>query len=525
MKSAICLLAAIYSVSSQDPHGKPPMSPGMPPIAVYGGNWEGPHGSFVNRPPITGKGVQTPEPTRPPIEGAYGQDCTPASGDFPEQCTFAGEQATLIHGKIECIHNHDCCLCGKMVCTQCTQLNCNGDSSCYGVKHIELQGDATMGADLICNGDVSCMDTVMAGYNMRRVLCTGDWSCALSQIDFQCSTPCTLECLGDDSCKGHPSNPLRRANFRITNSMGMACSHDSCRDATYNLIENKGGSIGCGAEAACTHSMITVDNLEGVFCGGEYACFGSNFLITNPQNGFAVTCTGVAACRNLNLEILVTDPTITHFRGIHCGSVAACKDIRISVTKTHSKELVIEEVGCAQAESCRHATFDLSPGVTVGTCACAGGMTMACDNIMGVSGCVSGLQKFECVKTACKGMVESVVNPANDFEIICGDPGACEGLKLTINIDGQRGDLKRFKGVTCGTTRACTGMEINVINTGPTTIDAGFFICTSSSACGNVKIMTYNAPFETVECGDSSSCRLCTYTKDGVTRPCTSYGK
>lgn len=496
-----------------------PPSPGLPPIALYGGNYR-----EAGAPTAPTRRGATAEPTRPPISGPYGQDCTPASGDFPDKCQTPGQILGDTLGQIVCAHNHDCCLCGQMICTDCKALICNGDSSCFGVKHVEIMGErGVMGADINCNGDVSCMDTVMYGQNVGRILCTGDWSCALSRMDLLCvEGGCKLECLGDDSCKGHPTDPTRRAVFHITNSMGMKCAHDSCRDASYNLINNKGGSIVCGSEAACVDATITVDNLESIACVGEYGCYNANILVTNPQNGFSVSCSGFAACKGMNLEIMITDPTITKFREISCSSAAACKEMTVTVQKTHSNNVVIEELGCGQAESCRHAIFDLGPGISLGSCGCAGGLTMACDNIRGVPSCESGLNKFECVGAkSCEGLVETITNPANNFEIICGDPGSCNAMKLTINIDGSQSSLKRFKGITCGTQYSCTGMEITVVNTGPNAFDSGKVTCTSPSACKNVKLVTYNADFNKIDCGSSStSCRNCEYSKDGYCTKC-----
>lgn len=87
--------------------------------------------------------------------GAYGQDCTPQSGDYPDKCPKVGMLKESTHGKIECIHNFDCCLCGEMICgPDCTDIICNGDSGCFGVKNIKMIGDKTYGASLNCNGTV-----------------------------------------------------------------------------------------------------------------------------------------------------------------------------------------------------------------------------------------------------------------------------------------------------------------------------------------------------------------------------------
>ena len=72
---ALLLLIGASTVSSIVQTDVPP-SPGLTPIALYGGNYRGPEGA----PTAPTRRGTTPEPTRPPIAGPYGQDCTPASG-------------------------------------------------------------------------------------------------------------------------------------------------------------------------------------------------------------------------------------------------------------------------------------------------------------------------------------------------------------------------------------------------------------------------------------------------------------
>eukprot|EP01083_Nonionella_stella_P221705 791801_1 len=88
----------------------PPASPAPPPITGH-------HGTRQPEPvlpPHLG-GAPAMEHTSPPINGAYGQECTPASGDFPIACKNIGEILTSTLSNIECIHNQDCCICGKII--------------------------------------------------------------------------------------------------------------------------------------------------------------------------------------------------------------------------------------------------------------------------------------------------------------------------------------------------------------------------------------------------------------------------
>ena len=235
--------------------------------------------------------------------GYFGQDCTPAPGDHPEACPTVGQQLLSISAKIECIHNFDCCTCGQILCApDCTDLICNGDSSCYGVRDITINGYHS-GANINCNGDLSCMKTGIIGTNIESILCSGDGSCAYSIFNLEClPTGCVLECVGDSSCDADPATPALNAVYSITNSKGMSCSSAACKYATFNLLTNVGGSIICGGYDSCLGSKISATNVAGFKCGGTDSCKNAEILIINPQNEFTVLCQSFHACWGLKLE-------------------------------------------------------------------------------------------------------------------------------------------------------------------------------------------------------------------------------
>jgi len=324
--------------------------------------------------------------------GAYGQDCTPQSGDYPDKCPKVGMLKESTHGKIECIHNFDCCLCGEMICgPDCTDIICNGDSGCFGVKNIKMIGDKTYGASLNCNGDLSCMGTYVDGINIGELYCTGDGACAFSKFNLDCiiqhGMGCELQCVGDNSCEGDPTDPRKIGYYNIKNSHGMSCSHDSCRTATYQLTSNVGGAINCNGQESCLGADITINNVESVFCGGIQSCEASNMLIMNPQNYFYIACTGPKGCVTLTMEIMVTNPQIDFIESISCMSADACKGASITVYKQRASAqnpLRIGEISCGAAGSCSGTIFDFGPHVIVEHCECAPG---ACDGMLGIPGC------------------------------------------------------------------------------------------------------------------------------------------
>ncbi len=127
--------------------------------------------------------------------------------------------------------------------------------------------------------------------------------------------------------------------------------------------------------------------------------------------------------------------------------------------------LYIEELSCGASKSCKDASFDLGPNVHIEHCGCAGGLTLACDNVMGVNNCITGLNKLECVGALepCRGMTETITNPLQDFELICNDPNSCQNFDLTIIMDGTK-PTSSFKGIKCGSPTSCTNMRVTIVN-------------------------------------------------------------
>ena len=134
------LVTATYTVSAQNigsiPNANPPsfMSAANPPSP-------------------------TPSPTNffqwvpPPILGAYGQNCQHSPADNPSQCRNVGNMLDVANAAITCTENYDCCICGSIICgPHCQSLNCFGDSSCFGVKDIQLYGSDTVGTHIHCDG-------------------------------------------------------------------------------------------------------------------------------------------------------------------------------------------------------------------------------------------------------------------------------------------------------------------------------------------------------------------------------------
>eukprot|EP01084_Bolivina_argentea_P303035 523141_1 len=413
-------------------------------------------------------------------------------------------------------------LCGTAKDLGCTDIVCNGDSSCYGVKDIQMYGDP-LGAVLNCNGDISCKWTRVYGINIAGILCTGDGACAFSIFDMTCiiehGEGCPLLCVGDDSCRSLLGDPTRQAVFTISNSMGMKCAHDACVDATFHLMTNTGGSIMCTAEEACVRAEIMIDNVEMLMCKGEKACFDAHIFIKNPQEGFSVLCSGRQSCMGLDLEIMVTDPDIGFFRGIICMSPASCKGAHITINGNH--ELTFEELTCGAEESCRNLVFDIGPNIIFEECRCAGALTLACDNLLGVDQCMAGMNNIDCKgANGCKNKVTTITNPGNGFELFCPDPSSCENMMLNIYLDGRRRGVDHFGGVWCKAEKACNNLVVNIYNiVVGFHIDAGMVYCDTSNFCTNSTFNLIGADID-VGCSQANNCKGCTTNVEGKCTKC-----
>jgi len=472
----------------------------------------------------------------PRVFGINGQDCTPDTGDFPAMCPDVGMSISVAE-KIECIHNFDCCTCGTMYCgPDCSQLMCNGDSSCHGVQGFVLEGNAPVGTDINCNGDLSCMETRLWGTNIAHIGCTGDGSCAYSQWDVTCvSSGCTLACVGDDSCRSELGMPQYAALFVVRNSLGFICASHACQWGTYSLLSNLGGKAVCGAERACQGATVNINNIDSLGCNAMWACGNATILVLNPQNGFSVSCNGFQSCKGMTLEIAVTDPSITDFLDIACVGPEACADLKVTITKVipvntvvkapASRDLTIGEITCGGALSCQNAVFDLGSNVHVELCGCAGGNTRACEGLLGIDSCMQGLEKMECVGVnGCANMMEAISNPADNFKLFCADPFSCENLVLTVKIDDHALAPSFLGGVVCAAPNACKGLRFFIINTGTNRVNAGDIFCNAPDACLGAAFVVRQADISSVTCAAGACPEYeCSTFTDNQYQPCLDF--
>jgi len=419
-------------------------------------------------------------------------------------------------------------MCGP----NCESVQCRGDSACFGVRDINVYGGTSLSASILCDGDRACEGTSVRGANIGAIQCHGARACAHSQMDVACSLPggCALECLGEASCAADPADPLqphlpRSAVFRVANSFGLLCAHGACENAAVAMESNVGGSVVCAGVDSCRGAQITVNNVGGVFCTGADGCRDAEILVLNPRNGFVVECTGANGCQGLKLEVVVDDARITELGAIRCAAPNACRGLAASLFKDIPRtQLRVAALECSGAGACRDAMFDVGYNVRFDACACDAAAPGVCQGLLGVTGCLSGLSKLECVTAnSCAGMKEALVNPGKDFQVVCGADGSCTDMTLDVAVSDVA-STEFLKGIVCGSAGACQGMTLNVNNTDVARLQAGTMDCSPSSACAAAKFNMMNADIEMIKCGVESgaeaSCADCTFTVDGVEQVC-----
>eukprot|EP00485_Elphidium_margaritaceum_P000213 CAMPEP_0202696080 /NCGR_PEP_ID=MMETSP1385-20130828/9446_1 /ASSEMBLY_ACC=CAM_ASM_000861 /TAXON_ID=933848 /ORGANISM="Elphidium margaritaceum" /LENGTH=505 /DNA_ID=CAMNT_0049352185 /DNA_START=28 /DNA_END=1545 /DNA_ORIENTATION=+ len=482
------------------------------------------------------------------VVGSWNHVCALGVDDpMPTVCSSAGMTKTDSGGKIECGGNFDCCLCQSMICGSsdgsktCDELNCNGDSGCFGVRDIQIYGSRSDGAVISCNGDESCNSTKIIGSNIKEVICSGDGACARSTFMFNCMTsePCTLSCGGEESCAGQPD--FERALFDdtylstqmvIENTAGLECGDQACKYGKFVFLNNVGGgSIFCDGYNACIEAQITINNIESIHCSSADACKDANILVVDPQRGFYVECAAAGACTGLRLQIIVNND-VDLFQGIMCGD-AACLGATISVTNNGAQFLWIESFECESPESCKQTTLDFDGGdggIGFMNCKCGERAIEACTGILGIDSCMSGVTQLNCAGAqSCQNLQQQVPNVANGFQVLCNDVASCRAMWLVILLNNNAAvRTTQIKGYRCGSNEACKDAVIQINNeqSGNVQVVVDKIECFATSSCENATFkIVGNVKINRIICMSSTACVNCVVhdVMSNIVTPCQSF--
>ena len=109
---------------------------------------------------------------------------------------------------------------------------------------------------------------------------------------------CEMQCNGENSCEGDPTDDRKVAVYRIENSHGMSCSVESCRYARFELMTDTGGSVDCGGNNGCEGADIIIHGADSVSCGGIQSCRHAHIVVMDPiPDHFSITCSGTCLLR------------------------------------------------------------------------------------------------------------------------------------------------------------------------------------------------------------------------------------
>ena len=192
------------------------------------------------------------------------------------------------------------------------------------------------------------------------------------------------------------------------------------------------------------------------------------------------------------------------------------KNIKVTILNAiNNAELVIEKLECNALDSCDNAVFVLMNAI-FSQCICS---PTACDNVIGIESCFAGLEKIECTaSSSCQNQIQTISNPANNFELICSATSSCQDFTLNINVD--RPEITFFKGFICGAPNACNGLIVNVVNTNGNIIQIDKVECGDINSCLNAQFNNMGAIILQSICGQPTSCTGCQIDEDGTITSC-----
>ena len=227
--------------------------------------------------------------------------------------------------------------------------------------------------------------------------------------------------------------------------------------------------------------------------------------------------------------------------GILCDKPNACLNAAITITNNNAADATIESLGCSDVGFCTGLTLDTTLGsggaVTIEECECADAL---CSEVTGADACFVGLEKLECNNQDCAQSSITIINPLNDFELICGDIGSCLEFTITIIVnddavalnDGQA--VNFFKGIKCGGNMSCEGLSVIVQNDQTSADGAVISIekieCDGDDSCPDAAFRSNgtDGSFEVTEvvCGGDNACpsagAICEAESNGALANCNS---
>eukprot|EP01084_Bolivina_argentea_P296630 510900_1 len=131
--------------------------------------------------------------------------------------------------------------------------------------------------------------------------------------------------------------------FFLDCDTGLGCTI-SCQAPAYQVAGSN------DLKGACELSVFTITGpVKEIKCNGEVSCRETQFIITNPADGFKIICEGGdKSCHGLSVSIIIEDNScITSLDGFFCESNRACRDLVVNIDNQDPDTTVtIGEIVC-----------------------------------------------------------------------------------------------------------------------------------------------------------------------------------
>eukprot|EP01084_Bolivina_argentea_P148135 259052_1 len=271
-----------------------------------------------------------------------------------------------------------------------------------------------------------------------------------------------------------------------------------------------GAAIECQGEGSCSNTRIIGRNVLSIDCEEHRACYNSVITITDPSPLFALNCGGVESCKDLSIEINFSAPdtpcdaatalaqTFT-LEGLGCSNDRACDNLHITINNAGCDAVVLDTFECVHPNGCNGLFLDFIGAVEINHCECG----PSCLNAVGLGQCYEGLGYLQCNEPrGCLGQVSTVTNPADGFEMICGDVSSCEGAQFTMELTHDIGTPTHKLGkFIFGGENAALGATFTVDNRQGFEMAIELVECAGERSCADTTfILGENAVIEQIVC-------------------------
>ena len=299
----------------------------------------------------------------------------------------------------------------------------------------------------------------------------------------------------------------------------------------------QGATIECNGVNACKDTMINAQIVSEVICNAHYSCQNMKMTLMYPYPGFTLNCGVTGACQGAEIILSlpsdgsVCDPNLRqeyHLGPIECIGIGACNDMKFTIVNDGCYNIVIDSLECRQ-NSCTGTEFEFLGNIQykaglfdIDITKCL--LAATGPQPIGVDRCYWNMKGIECRgKRSCFNQLETVINPADGFEILCEGEEACADSSFHFDISEEtmlRMSPVQAMKARCVGYRACKNADILITKDVTNTVDVSVeVVCIERGSCvGATFFGVEGVTFSKIECSERDFCFGCTVNG----RPCFS---